>query len=213
MKNRVVITIGREFGSGGREIGRALANKLGIKLYDEEMLVEAAKSSGISEELFKAHDEKPTHSFLYSLVMDTYAMNYSANSYSEMPINHKLFLAQFDAIKGIAERESCVLVGRCSDYALESLDDITNVYIYADLDARIKRIARIYDLTDLKAKELIVKTDKKRASYYNYYTNKKWGESQSYDLCINSARLGIEETANMILDYVNRESQAEDITL
>ncbi len=213
MKNHVVITIGREFGSGGREIGRALASKLGVKLYDEEMLVEAAKSSGISEELFKAHDEKPTHSFLYSLVMDTYAMNYSANSYSEMPINHKLFLAQFDAIKSIAERESCVLVGRCSDYALESLDNVTNVYIYADLDTRIRRIARIYDLTDAKAKELILKNDKKRASYYNYYTNKKWGEAQGYDICINSGKLGIDETANMILDYINRESGVDSPSL
>lgn len=201
MKTNTIITIGRQFGSAGREIGMRIAEDFGIKLYDKEMLARAAKESGICEELFETHDEKPTNSFLYSLVMDTYSMGYG-NTYTDMPINHKVFLAQFDAIKKIADEGPCILVGRCADYALESYKNVVTVFIHADLNARIRRIARIYDLTDAKAKDLIVKTDKKRASYYNYYTNKKWSDAESYELCVNSGELGVEGTAKMIEQYV-----------
>ena len=201
MKTNTIITIGREFGSAGREIGKRIADDFGIKLYDKEMLARAAKESGICEEIFESHDEKPTNSFLYSLVMDTYSMGYG-NTYTDMPINQKVFLAQFDAIKKIADEGPCILVGRCADYALESYKNVVTVFIHADLDARIRRISRIYDLTDAKAKDLIVKTDKKRSSYYNYYTNKKWSDAESYELCLNSAELGVEGTAKMIEQYV-----------
>lgn len=197
-KTNTIITIGRQFGSAGREIGYKVAKDLGIKLYDKEMLDRAAKESGICQELFETHDEKPTNSFLYSLVMDTYSLGYSSGSYTDMPINHKLFLAQFDAIKKIADEGPCILVGRCADYALEEYDNVLSVFIHADMNARIRRIARIYDLTDAKAKEMINKTDKKRSSYYNYYTNKRWGDSKSYDICLNSSVLGIDGTAKAI---------------
>lgn len=212
MKTNTTITIGREFGSAGREIGRKVAEFFGIKLYDKEMLVRAAKESGICEEIFETHDEKPTNSFLYSLVMDTYSMGYSGSTYSEMPINHKVFLAQFDAIKKIANEGPCILVGRCADYALESYDNMVSVFIHAELDIRVRRISRIYDLTDSKAKEMILKTDKKRGNYYNYYTNKKWSECESYELCLNSGELGIDGTAKAIEQYVQlKESiQAEE---
>ena len=196
MKTNTIITIGRQFGSAGREIGYQIADYFGIKLYDKEMLSRAAKESGICEEIFETHDEKPTNSFLYSLVMDTYSMGYSGGSYSDMPINHKVFLAQFDAIKKIADEGPCILVGRC-------------VFIHADLDARIRRIARIYNLTDAKAKDMIIKTDKKRASYYNYYTNKKWSDSESYELCLSSSELGIEGTAKAIEQYVMLKEQIQ----
>ena len=202
MKTNTIITIGREFGSAGREIGYKVAEAFGIKLYDKEMLARAAKESGICEEIFESHDEKPTNSFLYSLVMDTYSMGYSGNTYTDMPINHKVFLAQFDAIKKIANEGPCILVGRCADYALESYSNVVSVFIHADMDARIRRIARIYDVTDAKAKDMIIKTDKKRASYYNYYTNKKWSNADSYELCLNSSELGIEGTAKIIEEYV-----------
>lgn len=205
-----IITIGRQFGSAGREIGGIIAKDYGIKMYDKEMLKRAAKESGICEELFETHDEKPTNSFLYSLVMDTYSLGYSSGSYSDMPINHKVFLAQFDAIKKIADEGPCVLVGRCADYALENYKNVVNVFIYADLDARIRRIARIYNLTDAKAKDMILKTDKKRASYYNYYTNKEWAEAKSYDLCLNSSKLGVEGTAKAIKDYVALRNSIEN---
>ena len=211
MKTNTIITIGREFGRAGREIGYKVAEAFGIKLYDKEMLARAAKESGICEEIFETHDEKPTNSFLYSLVMDTYSMGYSGNTYTDMPINHKVFLAQFDAIKKIADEGPCILVGRCADYALESYKNVVSVFIHADMNARIRRIARIYDLTDAKAKDLIIKTDKKRSSYYNYYTNKKWSDAESYELCLTSSELGIEGTAKAIIDYVRlKESIGND---
>lgn len=201
-KTNTIITIGRQFGSAGREIGYRIADDLGIKLYDKEMLNRAAKESGICKELFEAHDEKPTNSFLYSLVMDTYSLGYSSGSYTDMPINHKVFLAQFDAIKKIAEEGPCILVGRCADYALEEFDNVLSVFIHAKMEARIRRIARIYNLTDAKAKEMIQKTDKTRSSYYNYYTNKKWSDAESYDVCLDSSLLGIEGTAEAIKQLV-----------
>lgn len=208
--NRTIITIGRQYGSAGHEIGEKVANALGVKLYDKEMLKRAAKESGFCEEIFETHDEKPTSSFLYSLVMDTYSLGFSAGSYADMPINHKIFLAQFDAIKKIADEGSCVMVGRCADYALEDYKNVVNVFIYADLSQRIRRVARKFDLTDAKAKDVIIKADKKRASYYNYYTNKEWGDAKSYDLCLNSAKLGVDGTVKAILDYVNLRNTIEN---
>ena len=202
MKTNTIITIGRQYGSAGREIGYKVADALDIKLYDKEMLDRAAKESGICQELFETHDEKPTNSFLYSLVMDTYSLGYTSGSYTDMPINHKVFLAQFDTIKKITDEGPCILVGRCADYALEEYDNVISLFIHAGLDARICRIARIYDLTDAKAKDLIIKTDKKRASYYNYYSNKKWGAADSYDMCLNSSMLGIDGTAEAIIKLV-----------
>ena len=202
MDERTVITIGREFGSGGHEIGMKLAEKLGIKCYDKELLELAAKESGLCEELFASQDEKPTNSFLYSLVMDTYSFGYSSAGFTDMPINHKVFLAQFDAIKKLAERESCVIVGRCADYALEDNPYAVSVFIKASLDERVQRIKRIYELNDSKAADLIQKTDKRRASYYNYYSSKKWGEAKSYNLCIDSGLVGIDGAIDMILKFI-----------
>ena len=193
-----IITIGREFGSGGCEIGHKLAEKLGIKCYDKDMLDLAAKESGICQEIFESHDEKPTNSFLYSLVMDTYSGGYPTSVFSDMPLNHKIFLAKFDAIKKIAEEGPCILVGRCADYALENYDNVMSVFIHADLNSRVRRITKKYNLTDAKAKDMILKADKKRASYYNYFTNKKWGDAESYDFTVNSAKLGIEGTVDAI---------------
>ena len=201
-KTNMIITIGRQYGSAGLEIGKRLAEELDVQIYDKEMLKRAAKESGMCEELFETHDEKPTSSFLYSLVMDTYSLGYSSSGYADMPINHKVFLAQFDTIKKIANEGPCVLVGRCADYALEERKDVINIFIYADMEQRIRRIARKYDLTDSKAKDVIQKTDKKRASYYNYYTNKEWGDAKGYDLCLNSGKLGVDGTVKAILEYI-----------
>lgn len=209
-KTNLIITIGRQYGSAGYEIGKKLANDLGINLYDKEMLKRAAKETGLCEELFETHDEKPTNSFLYSLVMDTYSLGFSSGSYADMPINHKVFLAQFDTIKKIAEEESCVMVGRCADYALEDYENVINIFIYADLNQRIRRVAREFNISDTKAKDIIVKTDKKRASYYNYYTNKEWGEAKGYDLCINSAKLGIDGTVELIKQYIETRKQIQN---
>ena len=195
-------TIGREFGSGGREVGEKLAAKLGIKLYDKELLQQAAKDSGFCEEIFENHDEKPTNSFLYSLVMDTYSVSgYSAAPFLDMPLNHKVFLAQFETIKKIAEKESCVIVGRCADYALSDNPDCINIFIHADLDVRIKNVSRNLNITENKARDIINKTDKQRASYYNYYTSKKWGDSKSYNLSLDAGKLGTDNCVEMILKF------------
>ena len=201
MANKIY-TIGREFGSGGREVGEKLAAKLGIKLYDKELLQQAARDSGFCEEIFENHDEKPTNSFLYSLVMDTYSVSgYSAAPFLDMPLNHKVFLAQFETIKKIAEKESCVIVGRCADYALSDNPNCINVFIHADLDVRIKNVSRNLNITENKARDIINKTDKQRASYYNYYTSKKWGDSKSYNLSLDAGKLGTDNCVEMILKF------------
>ena len=193
MTGNLVITIGRECGSGGRLIGNRLAEKLNIKCYDKELLTLAAKKSGLCEEIFESHDEKPTSSFLYSLVMDTYSFGYSSAGFTDMPMNHKIFLAQFEAIKKLASEGPCVMVGRCADYALADNPDCFSVFVHANLDWRINRISQKYNKNAKEAKDMINKTDKSRSSYYNYYTNKKWGSADSYNLCLDSSKLGYEK--------------------
>ena len=197
-----IITIGREYGSGGRQIGQEVAKYFGIKCYDKELLEHAANDSGICKELFEHHDEKPTNSFLYSLVMDTYSFGYSSSGFSDMPMNHKIFLAQFDAIKKLAGEGPCVMVGRCADYALAEYPNVLSVFISGNMDEKIKYISKLYDKTPEKAKDIIIKTDKKRSNYYNYYTSKKWGDARSYDVCLNSSVLGPEGTVDAILEII-----------
>ncbi len=201
-KTSSIITIGREYGSAGRHIGEEVARYFGIRYYDKELLERAANESGICKELFENHDEKATSSFLYSLVMDTYSFGYSSAGFTDMPLNHKVFLAQFDAIKKLAAEGPCVMVGRCADYALAENKNLFSVFVHADLDFRVKRISQLFDKTEKAARDIITKTDKSRASYYNYYTNKKWGAAASYDLCVNSARLGIEGSIKTIINAV-----------
>ena len=199
---KIIYTIGREFGSGGRDVGQKLAEKLGISFYDKELLTRAAAESGLCEEIFHMQDEKPTSSFLYSLVTDTYSLsNYHGNTYIDMPLSQKVFLAQFDTIKRIAKEDSCVIVGRCADYALSDEPNCINAFIYADKNYRIKRVAHDLGVSESKARDMVNRTDKERASYYNFYTNKKWGDSRSYDLALNSEKLGIDGCVDMLIRY------------
>ena len=197
-----IITISREFCSGGREVGRKLGEKFGINWYDKDLLKRAAKESGLCPDLFEDHDEKPTSSFLYNLVMDTYSFGYSTSTYVDMPIGHKVFLAQFDAIKKIAQEGPCVIIGRCADYALADMKTCIKVFIHCDFDKRVIQAMKTYELSEDKAKDMIIKTDKKRANYYNYYSNKKWGRAESYDLSINSGVLGIDGSVDIISKFV-----------
>lgn len=199
-----IITIGRQFGSGGREIGERLATHFGIKFYDKELLSRVAQESGFCEEMIQSHDERPTNSFLYNLVMDTYSFGYNSSSFVDMPISHKIFLAQFDAIKKIANEGPCVIVGRCADYALNDYQNCLHIFIHADENAKVKRImSRYSDITsEQKAKDMMNKKDKSRQSYYNYYSSKKWGRADSYDLSINSSILGIEGTVKLLVQYI-----------
>ena len=205
MSKNLVITIGRQCGSGGRMIGQKIAERLGIKCYDKELLNLASKNSGLCKELFESHDENPTSSFLYSLVMDTYSLGYTTSAYTDMPINHKIFLAQFDTIKKLADEESCVIVGRCADYALADYPNVLTVFITGNEEEKIKRLAEINKIDPQKAREMMIKTDKRRSSYYNYYSSKKWGDAQSYDLCINSTVVGVENAVEIILDCAKRK--------
>lgn len=197
-----IITIGRQFGSAGREIGEKVAAHYNIKCFDKELLSRAAQESGFCEEMIINHDERPTNSFLYNLVMDTYTFGYNSSSFVDMPISHKVFMAQFDTIKKIAEEEPCVIVGRCADYALQDYKNCIHLFIHGTESVKIKRIMEKYDLSEDKAREMIIKKDKQRQSYYNYYSTKKWGRADSYDLSINSSVLGIDGTVNLIIQYV-----------
>lgn len=197
-----IITIGRQAGSGGREIGRKVAEYFGIPFYDKELLTRAAKESGFCEEMIEVHDERPTSSFLYNLVMDTYSFGYNASSFVDMPISHKIFLAQFDTVKKIAAEGPCVIVGRCADYALSDQQNVLNLFIYADEGFKLPRLMDSLQLNEQKAKDKMNKTDKQRQSYYNYYSSKKWGRADSYDLCINSGKLGIEGTVKLIVQAI-----------
>lgn len=202
----MVITIGRQYGSGGHEIGEKLAKKLDIEFYDKELLKIAAKESGMCQEIFENFDEKPTTSFLYSLVMDPYSIGYNASNF-DMPINHKVFLAAFEAIKKTADQGPCVIVGRCADYALHDYKNLLSAFIYAPIEDRIERVkARTTDIREDKIKDTILKQDKSRASYYNYYTTKRWGAVDSYDLCINSSLLGIDGTVELLEQIIRSKS-------
>lgn len=203
----LVITIGRECGSAGRLIGQKLAADLGVKCYDKELLTLAAKNSGLCEELFKTHDEKPTSSFLYSLVMDTYSLGYNTSAYMDMPINHKIFLAQFDTIKKLAEEESCVIVGRCADYALADYPKTVSVFICGDEEDKIHHLMERHNVDEAKAKDIMIKTDKRRASYYNYYSSKRWGSCKSYDMCISSSAVGYDGAVDIIKEFAKKKQE------
>ena len=197
-----IITISREFGSGGREIGKTLADKLGIDFYDKELLELASKQSGITQELFVKHDENYTNSFLYSLVMGNYPVTPDGRINPELPLNQKIFLAQFETIRSLAEKGPCVIVGRCADYVLKNHDNVINFFITGEMPQKRRRILERYDIEKNKVEDFIRKTDKRRASYYNYYTDMKWGEAKNYDLCINSSKTGIEGAVRLMEEYI-----------
>ena len=201
MNDNFIINIGRQLGSGGRQIGRILSKQLDMAFYDKELIALASQQSGLAKEVFEKADEKKRFTLtggllgLKSPVLDE---NFS-NSYLW---NEKLFQIQSEVIQNLAREKSCIFVGRCADYILRDHPHALNVFISAEEDDRIKRVMDYYELTEKKALELIGKTDKKLAGCYNYYSNKQWGAAESYHLCINSSALGIEATANFIEDFL-----------
>ncbi|MCD8180859.1 MAG: cytidylate kinase-like family protein [Firmicutes bacterium] len=203
----VVITIGRQFGSGGRDVGEAVAQYFNIPFYDKELVEMAAQKSNISKEALKEADEHATNSFLYSLASGNYSMRgINAPIYYEMPINDKLFIAQAEVIKEVARKGSCVIVGRCADYVLENEKvDLLNVFIHGSVDYRAKRVMDAFDITQSKARDKVIKTDKQRRTYYDYYTSRDWGVMSNYDLCINAEKFGINGAANLIIGYVKNK--------
>ncbi len=197
MSEKVILTIGRQFGSGGHEIGEKIAKKLGVKFYDKELLKLVAKESGLCEKVLESYDEKPTNSLLYSIVMDIYP----SVMYSGPTIDQQIYQATYDAIRKLSE-ESCVIVGRCADYTLRDCPELVSVFVHANTDFRAARIAEEYKVSEAKAKDMLVKTDKKRASYYNFQSEKKWGAASSYNLCVESSSLGIDGSVELIMDYI-----------
>ncbi len=199
-----IITIGREHGSGGREIGRKLAEALNIPFYDNELVNRICKEKGLPQKFFSEYDERKG-SLLYSLIMDLYAKD--TNLSGNISLEQKLFNIQSDVINSIADEGSCVIIGRCADYILKDRKNVISVFISADTDSKIKRVSTRNGINEQDAKTKMKDTDNKRRNYYNYYTNKKWGYSYCYDFCIKSNRLGIEQTVftlkNMV-DFLGR---------
>jgi Cytidylate kinase len=194
-----VITIARQFGSGGHEVGEKLAGKLSIPFYDKALIALAAKKSGLSEEIFAEADEKATSSLLYSMVMGSYAFGSRIPGINEMPINDKLFIIQSDIIKNAAKEGSCVIIGRCADYILREHQNCLNVFIHADKDSRVERVLEKNLAETKKASEFVTKKDKQRANYYNFYSNNKWDDMKNYDLSIDTSKFTIDETVDMIV--------------
>lgn len=199
---RSIITISREFGSGGREIGKLLAKDLDISFYDKELLEMASKDSGICEELFVKNDESYTNSFLFSLVMGSYPVSADGRINPDLPLNHKIFLAQFDTIRKLGDKGPCVIVGRCADYVLRDNPRVINFFLTGDLADKKARILGRYDIEKDKVEDFIKKTDKRRASYYNYYTDQKWGAAPNFDLCINTSKTGIQGSVQLMKEYI-----------
>lgn len=201
MANRTIITIGRQFGSGGREIGLKLSERLGIKFYDKELLNEAARESGLSREVIEQFDERPVNSLLYSLSMGLVQGTHPTALNESTSLESQIYMAQFNAIRRIADTEDCIIIGRCADYVLRDVPDVMSVFIHAPIESRTRRIAKLYELDRDKAKKLIDKKDKVRSSYYNFYSDRRWGASTSYSLTLDSSKTGIDGAAELIEAY------------
>lgn len=198
MSNKNIITISREFGSGGRLIGRRLAEKLDVPYYDKELLDRIAEESGFSREMMEDAEKKAKNSFLYSLMS---AMGTGETGPESMSLNERFFLAQFDTIREIAEEGSCVIVGRCADYILRGMPEATNVFIYAEEADKIKRAVEEYGVPEDSVKKMMKDTDKARANYYAYHTGQKWGEPVNYHLSMDSGYIEIEDIVDIIIKY------------
>ncbi|MCM1449358.1 MAG: cytidylate kinase-like family protein [Clostridiales bacterium] len=206
-EDKFTITIGRQFGSGGRQVGQALARALGIEYYDKELLLEAAKHAGMSPELFERKDEKAP-SFFSGMMSyggmsgyGTYAMFPNTTSISD----DSIYRAQSEVIRSLADRSSCVIVGRSADYVLRDHKNVVNLFVHAPIEARVKRImSRMDAATPDEARQIAEKHDKIRAAFYNFYTDKRWGQASSYDLTIDSSRLSIDDIVAIVKEFLTR---------
>jgi len=196
---KAIITIGREYGSGGREIGKLLAQRLSVPFYDKEILTLAAKDSGICEELFENHDEKAMPSYLFSLFpgADT-----PVGGEAELPLNHRIFLAQFEAIAKIALEGPCVMVGRCANYVLKAQPNLVSVFMYGDVDTRVERIMKVDNLPFDQAKDRVRKGDKQRQGYYNFFADGNWGHRSNYHLMLNTSGVSQEAVVDSVIAYI-----------
>lgn len=206
MKDNLIITIGRQYASGGHAIARELSKLMGIKMYDKELIDIVSKESGISEEVLKAYDEKPTNSFLYSLSLGAYSFDNSVAGAPAIPLVEKVFAAQSEIIRKIADEGPCIIVGRCANSVLRDYSNVVSVFIHADMERRVERVCEFSSCTRSAAVDEIRKADKKRANYYNYFSDYKWGNATSYDLCLNS-RIGYENAAQVIKFFAEHHNK------
>ena len=206
MKNPLIITIGREYGSGGREIGQAVAKALGIAFYDKELISLAAKKSGLSDEFIANNEQRMRGSFMLNLAA---ASAYSGGFFSSqnLPLSESIFISQAQVIRDIAAKERAVIVGRCADYVLAGRKNTVNIFIHAPKEDRVRRIMALYELSEADALKAIARSDKERGNHYFRYTDMKWGKAQNYDICINSALMGVEKTVEMLADLAQIEER------
>ena len=197
MNNNLIITIGREYGTGGREIGQKLALRLGIPFYDRELITRAAKKTGFDEKLFEQLDKRATNSFLYSLTM------FGSVGLNGMSLTDQLYLAQSNIIREMAEDSSCVIVGRCAEYVLKDYDNVLSVFIHAPHEYCMEQAAKKQSMGSKELERYIQKIDKHRADYHKYYTGLDWTDARNYDLCLDSSKLGFERCVQEIMSYIN----------
>ena len=202
-----LITISRQYGSGGRIIGKILAEKLGVPFYDREIIDMAVEASGYSREVIEGAEMKAKSGFAYSLAS---ALSFNEGTVGTLSVNDRLFLAQFQVIKEIGETDQGVIIGRCADYVLKDIPGVTNVFIYGEMEDRIARAVEQYGESEENIKNTINSIDKARSNYYNYHTGFKWGDYKNYNLCINSSYIGEEEAAELIKDYVEKRKYIEE---
>lgn len=198
-----IITISRQYASGGREVGAKLAEMYGIPFYDNELITRAAKESGFAEEAFHAAETKATNSLLYSIAMGMNSYGNQELGFSNLSLDDRIYLAQAGIIKKVAAEGPCVIVGRCADYILKEYDNVVHVFICADMPYRVDRAVSKYGMSPAKIEEQITKIDKRRANYYSYHASEKWGKAENYHLSINSGHVGIENAAKIIKSYVD----------
>ena len=197
-----IITIGRQFGSGGKEVGIRVAKELGIPCYDKELLRAAAKQSGLSEKIFENFDERPK-SLLYSIAMDSYMFSIPGAGVGDS-LEQQVYLATFDTIRELGQQGPCVIIGRCADYALSDYPNCLRLFLLAPLTERMERVAKRQNISPEKARALIHRTDRRRASYYEYYSSQRWGAVESYDYCLNTSYLGLGGTVELIRTIVDQ---------
>ena len=202
-----ILTIGRQFGSGGRIIGMKLAEALNISFYDKELITLAARESGLCPEVFERADERTSAGFSHAFSLGMPYLGGVYTPHADILSNEGLFKIQSDVIRKLAETESCVIVGRCADYILRDHPACISFFIHDKLSNRIRRIAERLQRSDEQSKELIAKTDKSRAAYYDYYTGKTWGMSSSYNFSIDASVLGIDETVCFMKNFIERKAK------
>ena len=204
---KTIITIGRQFGSGGKEVGIRVAKELGIPFYDKELLQEAARKSGLCQKIFENFDERPK-SLLYSIAMDSYMFSLPGAGTSDS-LEQQVYLATFDTIRHIAEQGPCVIIGRCASSILRDRKNVLSVFIYADEADRVARIARRNGLDEREARARMRKMDRMRKHYFDFYADTQWGDPESYDVMLSSSHYGVDGCVDLLCESLQKGNSHE----